>query len=103
VESVREVAGQSRTEVRFFLGSIEANARPFAKAVRRHWSIENSLHWSLDVCFGEDQSRIWAGHAAGNMVILRHMTLNILKREKTSQKGIKRKQKKASRDPAYLF
>ena len=74
VESIRAVQGKVTREVRFFIGSIGANAGPFdrlrafgtfARAVRGHWAIENTLHWSLDVSFAEDPfGRLRAGSAA---------------------------------------
>ena len=83
--------------------SIPADAREFARAVRGHWSIENSLHWSLDVNFGEDQCRVREGHAAENFAILRHLAINILKADTTLKRGIKGKQKSAGWNNAYLF
>ncbi|HEY5894712.1 MAG TPA: ISAs1 family transposase [Chthoniobacterales bacterium] len=103
VESVREIQGVSTCEVRFYLSSLPAEAKTFARAVRGHWAIENSLHWSLDVCFGEDNSRVRAGYAAENMAILRHFTLNLLKRDTSKKRGINGKQKNASWDHSYLL
>ncbi len=103
VESVRDIEGKVTTERRFFLCSIPAEAATFARAVRGHWAIENTLHWSLDVSFGEDQCRVRAGYAAENLALLRHMTINILKADTTKKRGIKGKQKNAAWDMPYLL
>ncbi|MCP4989444.1 MAG: ISAs1 family transposase [Colwellia sp.] len=76
-----------------FLGAerqLEETEELFAKAVRRHWSVENSLHWVLDVSFREDESRIRRENGAENMATARHITLNMLRQEKSCKKGIKR-------------
>jgi predicted transposase YbfD/YdcC len=103
VESIREMQGKLTRERRFFIASIGANAETFARAVRGHWGIENTLHWSLDVSFAEDQCRVRSGYAAENLAILRHMSLNILKGETTKKRGIKGKQKNAGWDESYLL
>ena len=103
VESIREMQGKLTRERRFFIASIGANAGTFARAVRGHWAIENTLHWSLDVSFAEDQCRVRSGYAAENLAILRHMSINILKGETTKRRGIKGKQKNAGWDPSYLL
>jgi len=74
-----------------------------AKAIRGHWGIENSLHWSLDVSFREDDSRVRKGHGAENLSRLRRITLNLLKEEKTVKVGIKGKRLKAGWDRTYLL
>jgi predicted transposase YbfD/YdcC len=74
----------------------------FARAVRGHWSVENKLHWVMDVCFGEDRSRARSGHAAENLATLRRFALNLLKRDKTKKRGIRGKQLNAGWDHAYL-
>lgn len=103
VESIREVNGQLATERRYFLASLPRGVARFARAVRGHWSVENPLHWVLDVCFGEDQSRARTGYAAENLAAFRRLALNILRRETTKKRGIKGKQKRAGWDQAYLL
>lgn len=90
-------------ERRYYLSSLSVDAQRLARAVRGHWSVENSCHWSLDVSLGEDQSRARVGYAAENLASLRRLALNLLKREKTRKRGIKGKQKSASWDHSYLL
>jgi predicted transposase YbfD/YdcC len=103
VEASREIGGQRTVERRYYLSSLPLGVEPFARAVRGHWGVENKLHWVLDVCFREDQSRARAGYAAENLATLRRLALNLLKREKTKKRGIKGKQLNASWDHAYLL
>jgi predicted transposase YbfD/YdcC len=103
VESIREVGGKSTTERRYFLSSLELGIETFARAARGHWGVENKLHWVMDVCFREDQSRARAGYAAENLATLRRLALNLLKREKTKKRGIKGKQLNAGWNNDYLL
>lgn len=103
VESVRELEGQTTVERRYYLSSLKLNVKTFARAVRGHWGVENKLHWVLDVCFGEDQSRAREGYAAENLATLRRLALNLLKREKTKKRGIRGKMLNASWDHPYLL
>jgi predicted transposase YbfD/YdcC len=103
VEAIREIGGKKTVERRYFLSSLPLDAPLFARAVRGHWGVENKLHWVLDVHFREDQSRARAGFAAENLATLRRLALNLLKREKTKQRGIKGKQLNASWNHAYLL
>jgi hypothetical protein len=79
----------------------QARAR-FAKAVRGHWSIENQLHWVLDVVFGEDQARARTKQAAENLAAMLRLAVNLLRREKQCKRSIKGKLMRAAIDPDYL-
>jgi predicted transposase YbfD/YdcC len=103
IESRREVDGKVTTERRYYLCSLPLNIETFARAVRSHWGVENKVHWIMDVCFREDQSRARAGYSAENLATLRRLALNLLHREKTKKRGIKGKQLNASWDHAYLL
>lgn len=103
VESIRQVDGQTTVERRYYLSSLNLEVQTFARAVRGHWSVENKLHWVMDVCMGEDRSRARTGHAAENLATLRRLALNLLKRDKTRKRGIRGKQLNASWDHAYLL
>jgi predicted transposase YbfD/YdcC len=103
VESIRQIDEKTTVERRYYLSSLKLDVETFARAVRGHWGVENKLHWVMDVCFGEDQSRARAGYAAENLATLRRLALNLLKREKTKKRGIKGKQLNASWDHTYLL
>ena len=103
VEAEREVRGKVTVERRYYLSSLPVAVATFAKAVRGHWAVENSLHWVLDVQMGEDDSRARTGYAAENLATLRRLALNLLKQEKTKKRGIRGKQLNASWDHAYLL
>ena len=103
VEALREIGGQRTVERRYYLTSLPLGVETFARAVRGHWSVENKLHWILDVCFREDQSRARTGYAAENLATRRRLALNLLKREKTKKRGIKGKQLNASWNHACLL
>jgi len=89
-------------ETRYYILSRKLSAKEFAAAVRGHWSIENSLHWQLDVTFGEDQSRLRRGHADANFSILRRTALSLLKNNKTLKIGVKNRRLTAGWDDTYL-
>jgi predicted transposase YbfD/YdcC len=75
----------------------------FMQAVRKHWNVEINLHWSLDVSFKEDLSRVRIGEASENLAIIRRIALNLLKQEKTSKVGITARRKRAGWDHKYLL
>jgi predicted transposase YbfD/YdcC len=76
----RTIDGKASDELRYFIGSKVASACYYGRALRRHWGIENGLHWQLDVTFREDSSRIQARAAAANFALLRKLALTLLKR-----------------------
>jgi predicted transposase YbfD/YdcC len=83
-EATREVKGEVKTERRYFVSSLEADAEVFAKAVRGHWGIENSLHYVLDVAFGEDDCRIRKDNGPENMAFIRKIALTVARSDKES-------------------
>lgn len=102
VQATRTEAGDTSVEHRFYLTSLPPDAEQFAQAVRKHWGIENQLHWSLDVTFHEDQSRLRTGHGAENFAVVRHLALNLLRQE-PSAKSLPRKRLACALNPDYLL
>jgi len=105
VEATREVPlKQTSVERRYFICSLAGtDARRVARIIRGHWSVENQLHWVLDVSFAEDQSRQRKDHGAQNFSRLRRIALNLLRRETTKKRGIKGKRLNAAWDHDYLL
>jgi predicted transposase YbfD/YdcC len=79
VQSRAELCDRSRFETRYYISSANLSAEQAAEAVRGHWGIENRLHWTLDVVFAEDQSRLRKGHGARNMAVVRHFAINLVR------------------------
>jgi predicted transposase YbfD/YdcC len=77
VESQRKVNGTVSIEQRYYILSIESDVQKFAHAVRSHWSIENQLHWILDVGFAEDTAQSCSGYSAENLAVIRHVGINL--------------------------
>jgi predicted transposase YbfD/YdcC len=99
-DTVRD--GKQTSEVRYYILARKLSARKFAEAVRGHWSIENRLHWQLDVTFGEDQSRLRKGHVDANFSLVRRAALSLLKNNHTTKVGIKNKRLAAGWNDDYL-
>lgn len=102
VESIRSSKGKSTFERRYFLSSLPLNAKRFGEALRGHWGVENSLHWSLDVTFREDDSRARTKNAAQNLATLRRIALNLLKKDHSRKASIRSKRYIASIDLTFL-
>lgn len=106
VESTRRLigTGKSSTERRYFISSLPCTSgETFARLIRNHWSIENAQHWSLDMAFNEDQSRVRKYHGDQNLAVLRRIALGLLRRDKSVKIGAKNKRLKASRNRNYLL
>jgi predicted transposase YbfD/YdcC len=96
-----ELKDRSRFETRYYISSAVLSATRAAEAVRSHWAIENSLHWVLDVTFGDDQSRLRTGHGAKNMAVVRHFAINLV-RTVNDKRSIRLRRKRATWQPDYL-
>jgi predicted transposase YbfD/YdcC len=102
VRSTRQLWNKTTTDVRFYISSLLANAVRHAQVIRSHWSVENSLHWVLDVTFNEDASRIRQGYAAQNLGLIRRLSVSLLKRE-PSKLSLKMKRYTAAMDNGFLL
>jgi predicted transposase YbfD/YdcC len=101
VESIRVVNGKTSVEIRYFISSLEDNIEKIVQAIRGHWSIENSLHWVLDVTFKEDNSRIKKDNAPANFAVLRHIAVNIMGQNQSRKLSVRKKRFLASLDEEY--
>ena len=95
--------GKESSEIRYFIVSKFLSAIRFANAVRGHWSIENKLHWQLDVTFQEDKSRIRKRRADTNFSSLRRTALSLLKNNPTKKVGVKNRRLAAALNDEYLM
>lgn len=102
IRSQRQLWNQTTCETRLFLSSLAVDATSFARFIRSHWEIENVLHWSLDVVFAEDSSRIRSQHGARNLSILRRLALNLL-RQHPGRGSLKMKRYRAGLDDQFLL
>lgn len=91
------------TESRYYICSDEEpTAARLNQAVRAHWGVENGLHWTIDMAFREDESRIRTGNAPSNMATLRHIALNLIRQDKDRKVGVKASRLKAGWSTEYL-
>jgi predicted transposase YbfD/YdcC len=102
-ERFHKTTGKTERETRFYITSLKPEAERLNQAIRQHWSIENKLHWALDVSFGEDLDRKRRVNAAQNFSVLNRIALNLLQQDKTTKLGIKGKRLKAGWDNDYLL
>ena len=101
-ERTIKTTGKTSTATRYYITSLESSAKEILNAVRRHWEVENKLHWVLDVVYGEDDCTSRTGFLAENFSTLRQMALNLTKLE-PSKRSIRRKQKLAGWDEEFLL
>ena len=98
-----ETVAGATVQSRYYISSLDAPARKLLEAVRSHWSIENSLHWTLDVTFREDQCRVRKYHAPQNLATMRQISHNLLKNETSLKVGIQGKRLQAGWREDYLL
>jgi len=106
VESIRRENAKEKPTIsrRYYISSIKCqSAEKFATLIRNHWSIENAQHWTLDVAFNEDQSRVRKDHGDQNLAVMRRLALGLLRRDKQVKVGAKNKRLKAGRNTEYLL
>ncbi len=101
IRAQRWIGDEKSCEDRYHIASL-TGAKKVLTSVRSHWGIENKLHWTLDMAFDEDRSRIRKGHGAENFALLRHIALNLLKQEKSCKRSIRGKRLLAGWDEKYL-
>lgn len=100
IDSERHVHGKVTTETRYYLSSLSVDAERANRIIRQHWEVE-SMHWTLDMTFKEDSSRIRRGNAAEVMNALRKVALNVVKNDTTRKASMKRKLKMAALDDNF--
>jgi predicted transposase YbfD/YdcC len=103
IVSQRQMGEKTVSQTRYFISSLPADAKTILKAKRSHWKIENQVHWVLDIAFREDESRVRKDHSAENLAMLRHLALNLLKRDKSAKGGIHAKRLQAGWNNDYLL
>jgi len=103
VTSGREVDGNESWDSRYDITDRPPRAQPLGHAVRKHWGIENSQHWVLDVAFGEDSRRQQDRNGAANLAAVRRLVVSLLRQDKTLRQGAKAKRLACALDPDYLL
>ena len=102
VEAIRTINNKTSVQKRYYLSSLEPNAKILAHCIRKHWTVENELHWSLDVSFNEDKCKIRDKNAAANFAATRRFSLGLLKNAQLSKIGIKNQRLQAAWDDSFL-
>lgn len=104
VKRERTIKEETSIEFSYYITSHDSDASLVGGRIREHWSVENSLHWRLDMTFGEDRSRVRQRNGAINLSALRKLALGLLKREPTQSKmSVRRKRRRATMDMGYLL
>ena len=103
VERERHIKDKISCETSYYLLSRKWDAEEFGKRIREHWGVENKLHWMLDVSFREDECRKRAGNATENFAMVRHIAMNLLKKENSMKKSMNVKRLQAGWDDTYLM
>ncbi len=103
VRSTRTIKDKTSTETRIFISSLGVDASRALHSARAHWSIENKLHWQLDVTYGEDSSKTRKDNGPENLSILRRCTMNLIKADTKTKAGVKNRRAKAGWSRRYLL
>ena len=103
LKSTRILKENKSVEFRYYISSLPEDAWKIGRAIRSHWSVENKLHWQLDVSYGEDECKVRKDNGAENFSVIRRATLNLLKADKKTKAGIKNKRSKAGWDKDYML
>ena len=104
VETIRSITGTYKVEeFRYFLTSCRDDPVTLARAIRRHWGVENALHWLLDVTFREDDSRVRDRTAARNLALLRKIALDLAAKDRGSRASLRGRRKKAAWNDDYML
>jgi predicted transposase YbfD/YdcC len=102
ITSTREIKNKTTTEERYYISSLDTN-QPFNQYIRNHWRVENSLHWTLDMVFREDEQRKRNKRAAENFAVVRKIALNLLKKDNSTKASLVSKRLKAAWNKNYLL
>lgn len=103
LKSTRLIKGKKTVELKYYISSLSGDAWKIGRAIRSHWSVENKLHWQLDVSYGEDGCKVRKDNGPENFSVIRRATLNLLKADKKTKAGIKNKRSKAGWDKDYML
>lgn len=98
-----QASGKETVEDRYYISSLPGNAAFINRAVRKHWHVENKLHWVLDVVFKEDYSRVRTGNGAENLTTIRKVALNTIRMDNTVKTSIKNKRKMCGWSDSYAL
>jgi predicted transposase YbfD/YdcC len=103
LKATRIIDQETTSQIRYFISSLKESAQKMMGYVRQHWGVENKLHWSLDMTFREDDSRVRSGHAPENLALMRKMALNLLRQNKSRKGSVKTKRLLCATDPDFLL
>lgn len=101
IESTRETGDKIEREIRFYITSLALLASLIGPFIRDHWTVENSLHWILDMVFRDDECRVRTDHAPANLTTIKHMALNLIRRA-PGKDSIRLRRKVAAWDDDFL-
>ncbi|WP_212749153.1 ISAs1 family transposase, partial [Chitinivorax sp. B] len=101
VSSERTEGGRSCSDARRYLSSLPVDARQAAHAVRRHWGIENELHWVLDVVFREDELRVADPEGAAQLALFNRVALSVIRQHTKRKDSVAGKRQRAAWDPRF--